>query len=95
MIADGNARVKMLKDQGYEEANLYGVDQFGGLRVLLVLQYGPDYYSLPVNPEVPIGTSIWQYLLKPLGGIAAIGMIGGLIYNYTSNKRELAKKDSA
>jgi hypothetical protein len=61
----------------------------------MVLQYSPDYYGLPVNPEVSAGVNIWQYLLKPLGGIAAVGMIGGLVYNYTSNKREMSNKDNA
>ena len=95
LVANGKARVKMLKEQGYENAVLYGENELGGLRVLMVLQHSPDNYGLPVNPEVSLGTSIWQYLLKPLGGIAAIGLIGGLIYNYTNNKREMSGKDNA
>lgn len=87
MIADGNARVKMLKDQGYEEANLYGVDQFGGLRVLLVLQYSPEKYNLPAMTEVPVSKKVLQYLLSPLGGVAALAAVGALIHNYASNKK--------
>ncbi len=88
MIADGNARVRMLKDQGYEEANLYGVDEFGGLRVLLVLQYTPDKYNLPAETEVPAGKSVLKYLLSPFGGVAALAAVGALIYNYTGNKKK-------
>lgn len=87
MIAEGNQRVQMLKAQGFEEANLYGVDEFGGLRVLLVLQYTPDKYNLPAETEVPMSKRVMKYLLSPLGGVAAVAAIGALIYNYTSNKK--------
>ncbi|MGM0652362.1 MAG: 4Fe-4S dicluster domain-containing protein, partial [Bacillota bacterium] len=87
MIAAGNQRVQLLKDQGFEEANLYGVDEFGGLRVLLVLQYTPDKYNLPAETEVPMGKQIFKYLISPFGGVAAFAAIGALIYNYASNKK--------
>jgi len=90
MVAAGKARVKMLKDQGYEDANLYGESDFGGLGVLLVLQYLPDKYNLPVDTEVPVGKKVLQYLLSPLGGIAALAAVGALIYNYAGNKRNSA-----
>jgi Fe-S-cluster-containing dehydrogenase component len=88
MIAAGNARVKMLKDQGYEEAGLYGVDEFGGLGVMLVLQHTPDKYNLPAMTEAPVGKKVLQYLLAPLGGVAALAAVGALIYNYTDNKKK-------
>ena len=87
MIAEGNQRVQMLKAQGFEEANLYGVDEFGGLRVLLVLQYTPDKYNLPAETEVPMSKRVMKYLLSPLGGVAAVAAIGALIYNYANNKK--------
>ena len=87
MIAAGNQRVQMLKAQGFEEANLYGVDEFGGLRVLLVLQYTPDRYNLPAETEVPAGSRVLKYLISPFGGIAALAAVGALIYNYASNKK--------
>ncbi len=88
MIADGNARVQLLKTQGYEDANLYGVTEFEGLRVLLVLQYEPDKYNLPAETEVPMGKRVMQYVLSPFGGIAALAAIGALVYNYADNNRK-------
>ncbi len=87
MVAHGNDRVKALKDQGYEAANLYGVSEFGGLRVLLVLQYEPEKYNLPAETEVPIGRGVLKYLISPFGGIAALAAVGALIYNYASNRK--------
>lgn len=87
--------MSMLKGQGYEEANLYGESVLGGLRVLLVLQHNPSKYGLLVEPEVKVGVQIWKYLIKPFGGVASLAAIGGLVYNYASNKRVISKKDGA
>jgi Fe-S-cluster-containing dehydrogenase component len=87
MIDQGSERVQLLKEQGFAEANLYGVDQFGGLKVLLVLQHEPAKYHLPALSEVPIGKRVLQYLLRPLGGVAALAVIVGLLYNFGSNKK--------
>ncbi len=93
LIADGKRRVNMLKEQGYREASLYGVNELGGLRVLMVLQHSPDKYGLPVNPQVRIGTRIWKHLLSPYGGVAALAAIGGLMYNYVNSKRRMYNEE--
>ncbi len=90
MIAAGNARVDMLRNQGYEEATLYGTTEFEGLRVFLVLQYSPDKYNLPAETAVPMGKRVMQYLLSPIGGIAALAAIVGLVVNYSSSKKNKA-----
>lgn len=95
LVANGKARVKMLKEQGYDEANLYGENELGGLRVLMVLQHNPGKYGLPEDPEVKVGTQIWKYLIKPFGGVAALAAIGGLLYNYSNNKRGTNGQDDA
>ena len=48
------ARVKELKAQGFERANLYGdSDILGGLNAFYVLADSPSVYGLPERPELP------------------------------------------
>lgn len=89
MVDAGKKRVAALKQQGYEDAYLYGEDELGGLRVLLVLQHGPEKYNMPVDPGVPVGTRIWKYLISPLGGIAALAAAVGLLANYAGNRKNM------
>lgn len=95
LVDAGKKRVSMLKEQGFEEANLYGESELGGLRVLLVLQHSPDKYGLPVEPEVPLGTRMWKYLVSPFGGVAALAAVAALIYNYSNSKKSQAGKENA
>ncbi len=90
LIAGGEQRVSMLKGQGYEGANLYGITEFDGLGVLLVLQHEPAKYNLPAETEAPMGKRVFKYLLSPFGGIAALAAIGALIYNFASNRKNSA-----
>ncbi len=92
LVANGKARVKMLKEQGYEEANLYGENELGGLQVLMVLQHAPSSYGLPENPEVKLGTQIWKYIISPFGGVAALAAVVGLFYNFSSSKKGMNKQ---
>lgn len=50
MIRRGQVRVKQVI-ANYPHANLYGVDQFGGLRVITVLKDNPEKYGLPLQPK--------------------------------------------
>lgn len=87
MVSLGRKRVEELKEQGFEDAYLYGEDEMGGTRVLLVLQHSPEKYDLPVNPQQSLGSQIWKYLVTPYGGIAALAGAGAMLYNYAANKR--------
>lgn len=87
MVLAGNNRVQELKKQGFEEANLYGVDFLGGVRVIRVLQYSPEKYGLPVAPRVPTGAYIWKYLTSPIGGIVGIAGIFVLIFNFLHSRK--------
>ena len=93
MMSYGNKRVSDLKDNGYEDAYLYGVDEMGGTRVFYVLQHSPEKYDLPVDPQQSAGSQIWKYLVSPFGGIAALAAAGALLFNYGSNKRILSGKE--
>jgi formate dehydrogenase iron-sulfur subunit len=50
MIDYAQKRVKELKADGYPNASIYGLDQYGGLGVITVLRDKPEKYDLPLNP---------------------------------------------
>ncbi len=93
MISLGRQRVNELKEQGYEDACLYGEDEMGGTRVLMVLQHSPEKYDLPVNPQQSMGSQIWKYLVSPYGGVMALAGGLAMLYNYASNKKLLSGDD--
>ncbi len=84
MIAKGQERVKALKARGFTQANLYGVDQMGGLGRLYVLIAPPEAYGLPANPQYPALANIWQKILQPLGNVAfgatLVGILGAFLF---------------
>jgi formate dehydrogenase iron-sulfur subunit len=73
------ARVTHLRDQGMEEAYLYGEDAAGqpgteGLNAFFLLVDKPEVYNLPPNPVVPTrhGNQAWtSFAYAALGLIAA------------------------
>ena len=50
MIEKGLKRVEFLKKKGFEKAELYGVNEMGGLHTLTVCKHGHEAYGLPTNP---------------------------------------------
>ena len=51
MIKYAQARVKVLKAEGYSGASIYGLDQFHGLGVITVLRDNPEKYGLPLDTK--------------------------------------------
>jgi hypothetical protein len=49
-VKSGQARVNRLKGS-HPKANLYGMKEMGGLRVLYVLTEVPEVHGFPVNPQ--------------------------------------------
>ena len=55
----GRERVATLKEQGLDEARLYGDDELGGtggisgLNAMFVLNGPPDAFNLPARPRLP------------------------------------------
>ncbi len=93
MVSLGRQRVNDLKEQGYEDAYLYGETEMGGTRVLMVLQHSPEKYNLPVNPQQSMGSQVWKYLISPYGGVAALAGALAMVYNYGYNKKVLPPTD--
>lgn len=70
MVAKAMARVEALKAKGYTQANVYGVNEVGGLGRIYVLIAPPEAYGLPPKPEFPVMASVWQKVVQPLGNVA-------------------------
>lgn len=87
MLAYGERRVAQLQGQGFGDAMVYGESEMAGLKVLLVLRESPEKYNLPADPQIPVGTYIWKYITRPLGGLAALALIGGFIANLAQSKK--------
>jgi formate dehydrogenase iron-sulfur subunit len=91
MVKKAEARMDFLKkERGRENAQVYGLDQVGGLHYLYVLEDVPESYGLPAKPTVPAGVHAWEVLIKPgapWGGLALVGMAAAAGAGYVINKR--------
>ncbi|MBN2159167.1 MAG: 4Fe-4S dicluster domain-containing protein [Spirochaetes bacterium] len=50
LVKRARARLKEIAAE-YPRASIYGLEQYGGLRVITVLKDSPEKYGLPLNPE--------------------------------------------
>lgn len=78
MVAEGERRVQLLKET-HPDANLYGVDELGGLHMLYVLDERPEVYDLPADPEMPAAATalnVGEWSGVVLAVLAGAGMLG-------------------
>ncbi len=82
LVQIGKARVSQLKEQGYQQADVYDPAGVDGTHVIYVLPHGdhPEEYGLPVNPTVSLAVAIWKQPLKWVGGVL---MLGGVFAAFT------------
>ncbi|MFQ6057395.1 MAG: 4Fe-4S dicluster domain-containing protein [Anaerolineae bacterium] len=81
LMAEGQARVEVLKGKGFADANFYSPAGVGGTAMMYVLPYKPSVLGLPEAPSVGLAP-IWQGVLQPLG-YAAVGLTAvGLAVNW-------------
>lgn len=93
MIAAGKKRVEALQARGFTHANLYGENLVGGLGRLYVLIEKPAAYGLPANPQVPVLTTFWQSIIRPLGKIALVGTIVGTLVAWFVIRRNIKMEE--
>ena len=95
MLRQALDRVEQLKENGYEEAQVYGINEMGGLRVLTVLSDTPEKYGLPKDPQAPLGLRLWKAIPLTPAVLIAGGLIVGANYLYSrkiQDKLEDAQK---
>ncbi|GAB4276884.1 MAG: formate dehydrogenase N subunit beta [Coriobacteriia bacterium] len=97
MVEQAKARAEELKGRGFQNAEVYGVDELGGLHVLIVAHRGIEAHGLLKDPKVPDMVNAWQ-ALKPIGGVAAAAVFGGLLISFLTGigyEREPVEATSA
>ncbi len=93
-IAEAEARVAELQERGVANAQLYGVDELGGMGVIYVLADSPDMYGLPVSPTVSYTTHLWKVAMRPLKTLAMAGLVAGMLGSWYTFRREKVKKEN-
>ena len=88
-IAEAEARVSLLQERGYANAQIYGKEELGGLSVIYILADTPDKYGLPVNPEVSLATTyLWKVALAPVKALATVGLAAGTLSSWLRLRKE-------
>lgn len=82
LLSEGKSRIASLLAQGFNNANLYGDKELGGLHVMYVLADSVGVYGLPENPQFPVMATAWKSVLQPVGWALGGLTILGLILNY-------------
>lgn len=70
MIKKAQESLARLKERGYEDACIYGIEEMGGLHVIQVLKHGAAMHGAVENPSLPASVTMTE-IMKPL---AALGM---------------------
>ncbi|MDO9535458.1 MAG: 4Fe-4S dicluster domain-containing protein [Bacillota bacterium] len=94
-IAEAEARVSELKSKGYANAQVYGVEELGGLGVIYVLADSPDKYGMPVNPQVAYANVyLWKVALGPVKTLATIGLAAGALSGWFKLRKDEVSKEN-
>ena len=86
IIRTAYKRVDTLRQQGNEEARVYGLDEVGGTGMIYVLNGSPTLYGLPEDPHVPLTARLWGALFKPLRVLVIFAVGLGLWSNRLESK---------
>ncbi|MGD8622915.1 MAG: 4Fe-4S dicluster domain-containing protein [Anaerolineae bacterium] len=94
MIAKAERRVEELKaERGFPKANIYGKTQLGGLGRIYVLKAPPEAYGLPVDPQYPVMSTVWQKFLQPVGQIAFGATVVGALAAFFAARRHVQMEE--
>ncbi len=87
----GRTKVKGLKKEGYENAYLYGEYEYGGQRVLAVLEENPSLYGLKEDPSLPL--MLQNFGAAPIRPISIVtaGLVLG--FNFIHSRKYNSKSD--
>ena len=91
MVAKAKERVEILKQRGFEDAVVYGIDEDYPLNVIHVLKYGVEAHEQLPDPEFP-GIVTAVEVMKPVVGIGSgvtvlgLGAMAALAAGYKRSK---------
>lgn len=82
LLAEAEKRVESLREKGFDQASLYGVDEMGGLGRVYILTQLPAEYGLPEKPQYSASAWLWQALRGPVRKLASLGLVSGLFLGF-------------
>ncbi len=91
LIEVAQERVKYLRDNGYPNATVYGLNELGGLNKLYILTDVPEKFGLPSNPQTYGTIDFWQNWIQPYAGWLIPLALAGSAMSFVTT-RLLAKK---
>lgn len=94
VLQKAKARVEVLKNKGFNKAEVYGENELGGLHVIHVCKYGHEAHGLPTNPEKSTMATI-SSLASPATGLAVGATVAGLALSFIAGMGYRRKKVSA
>lgn len=77
MLELAQERLEILKGRAYEDAEIYGANEMGGLHVISVLKYGREAMGLSANPSAPATVGMTR-VMKPITGVVTGLTVVGL-----------------
>lgn len=94
MIALGEQKVAALKEKGVANAQLYGVNELGGLGVIYVLADSPAAYKFPENPTISEAAFyFWKVALGPVKALATAGLAAGALSAWLQMRKEEIRRE--
>ena len=76
MVAVAEEQLQRLKDNGYDDACIYGADEMGGLHVISVLKYGIEAHGYVENPQVSPVTTLTNIMKPVTGVVTGVAVVG-------------------
>ena len=91
-ISEAKDRVEFIKGK-HPNAQVYGIDELGGLGTIYVLPDAPDKCGLPADPQVSLSTYFMYAALAPIKTLAAVGLTVGFMHKFLENKAAAQKEN--
>lgn len=85
MIRMASGRVEELRQNGLPQADIYGLTELDGLKMIYILgegrQNSETAYALNSNPQIPFAVRAWGALFKPFRAILSLALVFALWMN--------------
>lgn len=82
LVAKAEEKLETLRNKGFHQACLYGVDEMEGLGRVYILTQPPEAYGLPAHPKYSASAWLWQMARVPVGKLASIGLFSGAVVGF-------------
>ncbi len=85
MIMKATGRLAQVKEMGYADASLYGLNEMSGLHVISLLKYGAEKHGAVENPKLSAVVGLSE-VAKPLAGVGVAAVVAGLAISFANGR---------